>query len=54
MATKMTNLTSGVNDVTIIFDALVDNALGKGTLNGRVVSFYEVIFYKLDNKRRFP
>lgn len=47
---KATNLTSGVNDVTIIFDALVDDAFGEGTLDCWIVSFYKVIFYKLDNK----
>lgn len=50
----VTHLTSGVDDVTIIFNALVDDAFGKGALDGRIVSFYEVVFYELDNKRGFP
>lgn len=52
--TNVTHLTSGVDDVTIVFNALVDDAFGKGTLNGWIVSFYEVIFYELDNKGGFP
>lgn len=51
---NVTDLTSGVDDVTIVFDALVNDAFGKGTLNGWIVSFYEVVFYKLDNKGGFP
>lgn len=50
----MTNLASGVNDVTFILDALVDDALGKGALDCRIVGFYEVVFYKLDDKGGFP
>lgn len=50
----VTNLTSGVNDVTVVFHALVNDALGKSALDGWIVSVYEVIFYELDDKGRFP
>lgn len=50
----ITDLTSGVDDVTIIFNALVDNAFGKGAFDGWIVSFHKVVFYELDNKRGFP
>lgn len=40
-------LTSGVDDVTIVLYALVDDSFGEGALDGGVVRLYEVVFYEL-------
>lgn len=44
---RWTDLTSGVDDVTIVFYALVEDSFREGALDGGVVRLYEVIFYEL-------
>lgn len=44
---RWTDLTSGVDDVTIVLYALVDDSFGEGALDGGVVRLYEVVFYEL-------
>ena len=49
----MTDLTGSVDNVTIVLNALVANTLVECTLDCWIVSFDEVVFYELYDKRRF-
>ncbi len=42
-----TNLTGRVDDVAVIFDALVSDTLGEGILDGRVVRVDELVLGEL-------
>lgn len=46
-----TDLTSGVDDVTVVFYAFVDDGFREGALDGGVVRVYEVVFYELYDER---
>lgn len=47
-----TDLSSSVHDLTGVFDAVVDYALGERSLDGREVRFDEMILDELLHKRR--
>lgn len=48
-----TCLTSGVDDVAVILDALEVYALREGALDSRIIRLDEFIFDKLDDERGF-
>ncbi len=49
-----TYLPSGVDDVTVIVDALVVDSLVEDVLDGRVVGLDEVVLDELNNERGLP
>jgi hypothetical protein len=49
----VTNLTSRIDDVTVVFGILELDRLCERILNCRIIRLYKVTFYKLDNQRGF-
>lgn len=51
---RKTHLTGGVDDVTVIVDALVVDGLVEDTLDGGIVGLDEVVLDELNDERRLP
>ena len=51
---RKTHLTGGVDDVTVVVDALVVDGLVEDTLDGGIVGLDEVVLDELNDERGLP